>query len=635
MLIDSKNAKRLMIFFFYDKKGIVDRYIPFLLSDIKKNVSDILIVSNGHIEEKGKTVLSQFGEILERENKGFDVWAYKTALFHIGFSKLAKYDEIIMANSTIMGPVFSFQETFDKMDKEDVDFWGLTEYFEYNGDPFGYSPYGYLPDHIQSHWIACRRSLVSSKEFIRYWEEMPMIENYEQAVGKHESLFTKYFADQGYKWMTSVEMEDLREFCDYPLMMCPRKMIEERRCPIFKKRSFFHMTQDFLRNTTGEGTIELFEYLKQSDYDEDMVWETVLRTCHQSDLVKNMGLVYTLPTGIYNERKFEQTIEQNRVALVMHIYFEDLLDESFAHVSAMPKESDIYLTTDTAEKKEAIEKRFKSLPCHKLEVRLIENRGRDVSSLLVGVKDVIMDYDMVCFVHDKKTAQVKPAAIGASFGYKCFENTLSSKIFVANVIQTFADNKRLGMLSPPEPNHGAFYFTLGMEWGPNFKVTKKLAKKLNFDVPIDENHPPIAPLGTMFWFRPAALKPLFDGDWEYEDFPQEPNELDGTILHAIERIYPFAAQQAGYYPAYVMSDKFGAIEYINLKHYIRGFNHVLLNNGLGPLYEDMIDWMTKFVTKKGLFKALVKQKIKEVLKVIIPKRFHTRVKEVWQNRRRK
>ena len=635
MIIKNQDSNRLMIYFFYDKKGIVDHYIPFFLNDVKKNVKDIFIVSNGKIEQKGRKILETYGEVWERENKGFDVWAYKTAMEKIGYEKLASYDEVILANSTIMGPVFPFEETFKKMDKEDVDFWGMTEFFKLQGDPFGFSPYGYLPDHIQSHWIACRKTLISSKEFQDYWTNLPMINTYQESVGKHESLFTKRFEKLGFKWTTSVEMESLREFSDYPLMMCPKKLMEEQRCPIFKKRSFFHGNQDdFLKDTAGEATPELLRYLKDSGrYDEDLIWETVLRGYHQQDLVNNMGLVYTLPSDIYSEKRFEETMKTNKVALIMHIYFDDLIEESFNYVSSMPKESDIYLTTDTIEKKKLIEEKFKELSCNKLEVRLVENRGRDVSALLVGVKDVIMNYDIACFVHDKKTAQLKPASIGASFGFKCFENTLGSKQYVANIIQKFADNKRLGLLSPPAPNHSFFYFTLGREWGPNFDVTKKLADNLGFDVPMDENHPPVAPLGTMFWFRPAALKVLYDKNWNYEDFPQEPNSLDGSILHAIERIYPFAVQQSGYYPAFVMTDRFSAIEYNNVRHYVRGFNRVLFDKDIVPLYPDLIRWLGMYLTGEGLIKGLIKKKIKRKIKAIVPTRYHERLKKAWENRR--
>ncbi|MGF7002036.1 lipopolysaccharide biosynthesis protein [Lachnospiraceae bacterium PFB1-21] len=630
MIIKSE-AKRLMIYFFYDADGIVDKYVEFFLDDVKKSVSEIIVVCNGKLTEDGNKILSKYGDVIVRENKGFDVWAYKEALMSKGWDQLNEYDEVILANSTIMGPIYSFSETFEKMDKKDLDFWGITLYFEYEGDPFGYSPYGYLPDHIQSHWIACRRSLVSSKEFQNYWEEMPMIENYEQAVGKHESIFTKKFADLGFKWDISVEMEDLRQFSGYPLMMCPKLLLAEKRCPIFKKRSFFHMHSDLLRNTTGEPTREMFDFIDQStEYDTELIWQAVIRGVNQYDLFRTLGLMYTLPTHLLDKELLRENLQSKRVALVMHIYFTDLLEESYHSVSAMPAQSDIYLTTDTAEKKRAIEERFADFPCNKLEVRLIENRGRDVSALLVGVKDVIMSYDLVCFVHDKKTAQVKPGTVGASFGYKCFENTLSNEVFVGNVINTFFTNEHLGMLSPPEPNHAEFYPTMGLEWGPNFDVTKELAEDLGITVPMSAGCPPLAPLGTMFWFRPCAMKSLFDRDWNYSDFPKEPNEIDGTLLHAIERIYPFVVQNAGYYPGILMSDKFAAIEYNNLKFYIRGISQYFSCNGIGPYYEDSLNWLGMMLSHKGIIRAAIKMKIKQFLKRVLPKRFHKPLKQQWR-----
>ena len=43
-MILNNDAKRLLIYFFYDKDGIVDRYVSYILEDMKKNVADILFV---------------------------------------------------------------------------------------------------------------------------------------------------------------------------------------------------------------------------------------------------------------------------------------------------------------------------------------------------------------------------------------------------------------------------------------------------------------------------------------------------------------------------------------------------------------------------------------------------------------
>lgn len=617
------NNKRLGIYFFFDKQGKVDRFVTYFLDDLIKNLTDLIIVCNGKVDVEGKKQLQKYGKVIVRENKGFDVWAYKTGLESVGWDKLQEYEEVVMLNSTIMGPIYPLKETFDKMNQKDLDFWGLTKYFQYEGDPFGCIKYGYIPDHIQSHFIVCRQSLVKSKEFQDYWNNMPMIHNYSEAIGMHEAIFTKHFSDLGFKWDVSVNVDELRNYSGYPLMMCPKKLIKEYRCPIFKRRSFFHDKNDYLRNTTGEAVTELFNYIKnETNYDEDYIWEAILRDYHQSDIVSNMNLTYILPTNINYELK-----KKPKLALVIHLYFPDLLDESLRYISSMPDYADIYITTNTKEKKKAIEEAYVDLKCNKLDVRVIENRGRDVSSLLVGVKDVIMNYDLVCFAHDKKTAQVKPGSCGNSFAYKCFENVLSNKTYVNNIISTFNENPRLGLLTPPEPNHDNFFPTCGFEWGPNFDNTKKLAQELGLTVPMSAEKPPIAPFGTMFWFRPNAMKPLYDKNWNYQDFPPEPNGIDGTLLHAIERIYPFVVQQSGYYPAVVMTNNFAAIEYQNLHHYVRGYNKVMVSNGIGPYYDGMVGKVNYILVMQNSCRYLIKRIIKNILKKILPKKVIDKLKK--------
>lgn len=57
------------------------------------------------------------------------------------------------------------------------------------------------------------------------------------------------------------------------------------------------------------------------------------------------------------------------------------------------------------------------------------------------------------------------------------------------------------------------------------------------------------PLGTMFWARAAALKPLAELGLTPDDYPEEPLPDDGTILHAIERLMPSIAHHAGFQTA--------------------------------------------------------------------------------------
>ena len=583
MKLSETQKKRIGIYSFFDKDGIVDGYVEYFLRDFYNNVDELVIVSNGRLRASERDKLAYFTtRVIERVNEGFDIWGYKAGMDYVGWERLCEFDEVILANNTMLGPIYPLSDMFESMAGKDLDFWGITRHYAFDFDPYGYTEYGYVPEHIQSYFMVFRKSMVSSYDFQDYWNDLPMLATYEEAVGYHETCFTKRFADKGFLWDTYVDTEDMKTLNPFPLMVYPKELIRDKKCPIFKRRTFFQPYDWVLENSVGQAASDLMKYLEEeTDYPVDLIWDNLLRTCHQEDLVRNMGLTFPL-SSLYSSSDCEAEIKKNRVALVMHLYYEDLLAESFSYACAMPETTDVYITTNSDEKKTLIEDYFKKGKFHHLEVRVIANRGRDVSSILVGVKDVIMNYDIACFVHDKKTSQVKPGSVGEGFSYKLFQNTLYNKTFVANVIDTFIKNPRLGILSPPMPVHADYFSLVGNEWGPNYRITRRLAKELGLKVPMDPNKIAIAPYGTFFWFRPEAMKLLYAKDWQYEDFPPEPNKTDGTILHACERIYSLSVQAAGYYPGILLSDHMASLEYTALNYYVREYNKVISNrNGVG------------------------------------------------------
>lgn len=80
-------------------------------------------------------------------------------------------------------------------------------------------------------------------------------------------------------------------------------------------------------------------------------------------------------------------------------------------------------------------------------------------------------------------------------------------------------------------------------WDKNRDLAEALAKRMQLAAPLDDFFD--FPLGTMFWARPSALKPLLDLNLAWEEYPAEPLSNDGTLLHALERMVPYAARHAG------------------------------------------------------------------------------------------
>ena len=574
MILNKDKLKRAIIFLFYDKDGIVDDYIPTLFQGLKGFYDKLCFVANGKLSEEGKEKLKDYvTDFLVRENKGFDVWGYKAGLEFFGWEELEKYDEVILMNYTIFGPLYPFSEMFESMNKKDLDFWGITKHHEVDFDVFNTCKYGYIPEHIQSSFLVIRNSLLKTKDYKDLWENMPMINSYAESVGLYEAIFTKEFNEKGYKSAVYIDTSDLEGYTRYPLMMMSDELIVNRRCPVIKLKSFSQNYMDIIMDTVGSCTLNSYEFIRNNtSYDVDLIWQNILRTSNMAAIKRLMHLNYILPTE-YELKKYD--LSEDKVLLIFHIYFEDLLDESIHYMKSMPETSDLLITTPRKELKEKIEEKVRGLNFRNIEVRVIENRGRDVSSLLVGAKDAVMNYDYVCFMHDKKTAQLKPYSSLNDVYINYCKGTLATKKYVKNLIGTFKENPRLGMLMPPPPNHGNFFHIIGNEWSSNFKKTEKLIKKLGLNVDFHWSLEPISPLGTMFWFRPRALKKLFDYGWEYSDFPEEPNEHDGTILHAVERVYGFAVQDAGYYCAWCLTERMAKIELTNLHYSIREINKTI------------------------------------------------------------
>jgi rhamnosyltransferase len=231
------------------------------------------------------------------------------------------------------------------------------------------------------------------------------------------------------------------------------------------------------------------------------------------------------------------------------------------------------------------------------------------------MNDVIRNYKYACFWTDQQMLKPENKVTAYSLKKKSSENLLGSKLLVENILTSFEDNPLLGILSPTPPNNAENYSFPGWEWTKNYDNTAKLLKKLELNTPISPDKPPIAPFDGAFWFRVSALIKMFDYGWKYDDFPEGSLPNDGTLMHAIQRLYPFVSQDAGYYPSFVSNHLYAQIEYLNQYFYIRSINIVLHKHKLGhyTFGDAMRDLGKKLKTPVSL-RAHMKQDIKRGIK---------------------
>ena len=555
----NKRIRRVCIFSFYDPQGRVDDYVIHLIRKLGNHVDQILFYSNGSLTaESEKVIRGIVSEVIIRPNAGFDVLAYKEGLEKIEFDRERKIDEVLMVNHTCYGPIYPFIEMFSEMETRECDFWGVTAHMEMVPNPF--TGTGRLPYHINTNFLVVRADLLRSPPFRKYWGSIKGADTYEAAIQEHETRFTEHFTELGYVSDTYL---DCRKYgTHYPAILDVDETLVDRN-PLLKRRAFFHDPR-FLEHYAADLPRAIDVMRKTSDYDESMIWRNVVRSAELRNLTTNAALTSILPDVRLKEGT--SLPDYGRIAVCAHVYYTDMLEELLQLADTIPVKYDFIATTETDEKKSFIEKAVAGRKnVGKVIVRVVEkNRGRDMSSLFITCRDLFIGdrYELVCRLHTKKSPQVA-AGRANTFKRHMFENLLNSRGYTTNVLDMFHDNPWIGVAVPPLVHIG--YPTMGHAWFSNREKAEIFKEGLNLKVDFD-TETPIGAFGTMFWFRPQALRKLFTHPWSWEDFNPEPHHVDSGLAHVLERLICYVAQDAGYTTQQIINSrlagwKFGMLEY--------------------------------------------------------------------------
>ncbi len=567
--------KRLGIFVFYDKAGIVDDYVVYLLQKMEGYLDHLTIVCNGQVTGEGKKRLMKFSsDIHIRENTGYDAMAYKLALTdYLGWDAVLRYEEVLLFNDTFFGPVYPLSELFSKMDARQCDFWGLT--YHARAYDYFYGTNDILPAHVHTYFSAYRRPVLESRAFQDYWDQFDATEWFFSDVVRHEQFFTKYLEDAGFHWSTYIDAAEYNSkepgsnFNHYYYIAY--ELVSRYRCPFIKRKNFVIKNMSMQAGNMGEDTANALHFIgSETGYDTNMIWGNILRLYNVAEIKNALHLDYIIPwEDAQGCSGLPHTLFRT-TAVAAHLYYEELLASCIQYLKQVPE--DIYLCVTTSKKtvKDEVAGVFHAMGRRNFEVRLVPNRGRDMGALLVGCVDLFRDFEYVCFVHDKKTkASVGPATVGKSFFYNLWENTLKSRTYIAQILTLFDREPRLGFLTVPPPIHAEFFGSVGLEWHNDFDNTVQLAEKLGLKANFSPDIPCFA-LGNAFWCRADALAPLAGYGFGYGDLPNEPLPLDGALNHALERIYPYVAQSQGYYSGCVMNTGYASLQNTNLYYFLSG-----------------------------------------------------------------
>ena len=216
----SHNGKKALVYVIFESEARLQEYKLRFLQALAPLVDDVIVVVNGQLHDDDINTLETYGRVLTRDNKGYDTAAFREGIFAFGKDKLKDYDQLFLVNDTNIGPMRDLSQVFHEMADKQLDFWGIS-FGEEQEDVTKENPYGYIPKHLQSYFLVIEKLMLNDDDFYEYWTHLTDTDSRDKAIGRHETRFTKHFADLGYRFDAVVQ-----EYEDSAMYIHPLKMLK-------------------------------------------------------------------------------------------------------------------------------------------------------------------------------------------------------------------------------------------------------------------------------------------------------------------------------------------------------------------------------------------------------------------------
>lgn len=236
------------------------------------------------------------------------------------------------------------------------------------------------------------------------------------------------------------------------------------------------------------------------------------------------------------DRPLERQIESPRCALHIHAYYVGALEDILSRIEQNANLPDLFISTREGGQTsvEAIVRRYAGKV---VSIREVPNIGRDIAPLITEFGRELSAYDLIGHVHTKQSLHVAERSIIGTWSNFILGNLLGSAGAPAmfdRILRAFSEDEELRLVFPEDPHI--------MGWTENRAISVGIADALGMKAMPDNFS---FPIGSMFWMRSDLFSRFVGLDLDWPDYPVEPLPIDGSILHALERLFGALPQAEG------------------------------------------------------------------------------------------
>lgn len=171
-----------------------------------------------------------------------------------------------------------------------------------------------------------------------------------------------------------------------------------------------------------------------------------------------------------------------------------------------------------------------------MRVITVENRGRDILPFLRALSQA-GPFDIGLKLHTKKSPQ---RTDGSAWRTQLYDALLPPAGGVSELVKAMRADPRIGLVAPD-----GFSLSVRPWVFINAAPMAAVMSALGHDLVDGDMDDAFFAAGSMFWFRYEALVKLTDPALPAL-FEPEQGQLDGTIAHGLERLFPVEARRQGF-----------------------------------------------------------------------------------------
>ncbi|OZV23897.1 alpha-L-Rha alpha-1,3-L-rhamnosyltransferase [Streptococcus sobrinus] len=515
--------KRLLLYVHFNKFNRLSPHVGYQLEKMRSLFSRVVFISNSDFKAEDQAMLKEQGlidDFIQRQNSGFDFAAWRDGMAQVGWNELTDYDSITTMNDTCFGPLWDLEPIYQKFEADaNVDFWGLTNHRKTKS----------FPEHIQSYFISFSQKVVASSAFQEFWQGIEDFSDVQEVIGQYETRVTTALTDGGFTYDAV-----------FNTLEAPTEGMLHPDFSYYNPTAILNHRVPFIKVKTIDANQSITPYIlnqieASSDYPVDLI------VSHMTN-IGQPDLPYLLARKYLEQAEAEELPAESKVAVHLHVFYVDLLQEFLEAFKAFHFAYDLFITTDKEEKQSEIQAILDQNQVV-AQIFVTGNIGRDVLPML-KLKDQLKSYDYIGHFHTKKSKEADYWA-----GQSWRQELIAMLVEPANqILAQMASNDRLGLVIADMPTFFRFN-KIVVAWNENLIAPKmeELWEKMELKKSIDFKAMDtfVMSYGTYAWFKYDALSPLFDLNLTDQDVPAEPLPQN-SILHAIERLLVYIAWDKHY-----------------------------------------------------------------------------------------